>query len=421
MAQLHKPFRVLHIFGCLSKGSVITGGAEKWVFDLLQLLNEKKSCGQQFCEQKYSEQQYSRDLQFDFLLSIDSPPLTEKIRQTGSKIHFVPFSRSPFPWSCVNQYLYSVRKILRNEHYDAVHCHQFDLSGEILRIAAQENVPKRVMSVHATEYETNRFYRSWVHHLWGHPYICRYATDILPCSKAVDKYFVSDNRKLQNNCSAKKQILYTGINTANFRFTEEELKQRSVLLRQEFNIPEDAVIIGHTGRFTRQKNHWFLIELLAEMCRSDKRIYAVLAGEGEFLQPLRQLIEQLGLTERIILPGARTDIPVMMSALFDVFVLPSLYEGLPISVCEALCGGLNVVMSDAVSDELNDWFPDRICQLPLNADIAVWKDTVAAMLRSKVPLSEALRSYEETPFTIEKSLEHLTAVYSVSGRDSVSA
>ena len=157
------PFRVLHIFGRLSA----TGGAEKWVLDLLQLINEK----------------HSGELQFDFLVSTKNALMHEVRRRYNSRVHFVPFSRSPLPWSWGNPYLAGVRKILQRKHYDAVHCHQFDLSGEILRIAAQENVPKRVMSVHATEYETNRFYRRWVHQLWGHPYIVRYATDILPCSK----------------------------------------------------------------------------------------------------------------------------------------------------------------------------------------------------------------------------------------------
>ncbi|MDR3199185.1 MAG: glycosyltransferase [Planctomycetaceae bacterium] len=182
--KISTPIRVLQIFGVLSRA----GGAEKWILDLLQLHDPR--------------------VRFDFLLSVDDGLLVPEVRRLGSTVYLVPFSRSPLPWSWGNPYLSGVREVLHNNRYDVVHVHQFDLSGEILRIAAQEQVPVRVMSVHAAKYENPRFYRRLVHRIYGRPYIFRYATDILPCSRTVAEFFLPSAPKFQ---TATPKIQHSGI------------------------------------------------------------------------------------------------------------------------------------------------------------------------------------------------------------------
>lgn len=381
------PLRILHVFGVLSR----TGGAEKWILDLLRREDNR--------------------VQFDFLLSIDDGPIASEVRQRGSQVHLVPFSRSPFPWSIVNPYLRGVRAVLQRGQYDVVHVHQFDLAGEILRIAEEERVPGRIMSVHATAYENPHFYRRFVYRYWGRPWIFRHATAILPCSRAVAEFFVPPQR----SALPTTEILYTGIDPMIFRNAMKRRHDSVAAVRstlcKEWNIPLNARIIGHIGRFTRQKNHVFLLKLLESAFRCHDDWFAVLVGHGELLEPVRDRVRQLGLKSRIIVPGPRSDVPDLITSLFDVLLLPSLYEGLPLVGIEALAGGLGLVVADTVSDELDSFFPDRVGRVPLKACVDQWVDAIDMMILRRCGTIQILDELERSPFTIHASLEHLIHIY----------
>jgi glycosyltransferase involved in cell wall biosynthesis len=397
--------RILQVFGTLSDA----GGAEKWILDLLRMRDPR--------------------IRFDFLLSLKGNVILPELCRLGSELHPVPFSKSPLPWSWGNSYLHGVQKILRNNKYDAVHVHQFDLSGEILRLAAQEQVPVRVMSVHAAKYENPRFYRRFIHYVYGRPCIFRYATDILPCSQTVAESFTSFAEKFWNT---KKQILYTGINPKVF---EDAARQRNKnkneigkRLRRELGIPDRATVLGHIGRFTHQKNHGFLLDLMKFLknmenpkyvtentknvkSMSDKSCYAVLVGHGERREAIRRDIRNRKLEDRVILTGLRSDIPDLLCSLFDVFILPSFYEGLPIVAMEALAAGLGVVYSDRISRELEDFFPQRIRRVALEAPKTQWVEAIYEMIEARCATSLAVTEFSATPFTLQSSLEHLISIY----------
>jgi glycosyltransferase involved in cell wall biosynthesis len=371
--------RVLHVFGVLSR----TGGAEKWILDLLSRRDSR--------------------VQFDFLISADDGAAVQEVRRLGAAVHWVPFSRSPLPCDWGNPYLAGVRNILKKNQYDAVHVHQFDLSGEILRIAFQERVAGRVMSVHAAEYENLRFYRRFVHSHFGRPWLFRYATHILPCSWAVQQSLAVSDPKIQ--------ILYTGTDPTLFEKAAYRREERGVRLRKELNLPNNATILGHIGRFTRQKNHLFLLELLEYLFRSNDSFYAVLVGDGERREQIRGVIQRKHLQDRIILTGLRQDVPDLFCSLFDVFLLPSLYEGLPISAVEALASGLGVVYSDRISRELDDFFPQRLRRVALDVSKKHWEKAIREMIAARCETASAIKELTATPLTLQNSLEHLIAIY----------
>ncbi|MDR0705988.1 MAG: glycosyltransferase [Planctomycetaceae bacterium] len=398
--------RVLQVFGTLSDA----GGAEKWILDLLRMGDPR--------------------VRFDFLLSQKNNVILSELCRLGSKLHLVPFSKCPLPWSWCNPYLRGVRKVLRNNKYDAVHVHQFDLSGEILRLAAQERVPVRVMSVHASKYENPRFYRRFIHYVYGRPYIFRYATNILPCSQTAAESFTSFATQSQN---AKKQILCTGINPKVFedanRRRNENKNEISKRFRRELGIPDHAIILGHVGRFSHPKNHCFLLDLM-EFLQDMKNdslyekstvkignreggqdVYAVLVGQGEQWEEIRCDTQNRKLEDRVILTGLRSDIPDLLCSLFDVFILPSFYEGLPIAAMEALAAGLGVVYSDRISRELDDFFPQRIRRVALDAPKTEWVNAIGEMVAARCETSLALTELATTPFTLQASLEQLISIY----------
>ncbi|MDR0391121.1 MAG: glycosyltransferase, partial [Planctomycetaceae bacterium] len=288
----------MHVFGDLG----CAGGAEKWFREILKLQDPR--------------------IKFDFLTSTHNKIIDDEITALGSKIHYVPFSRSPLPFCAFNPYLYAVREIIRQHQYDVLHVHQFDLAGELLRIAQHEHIPKRIMTIHSSLYNNPNILRQFVYYTCGRNWIFKYATNILPCSEYVAQTFNCAN-------SPKTKIILTSINPEHFRFNNTNTNQLKEHYQNIFNIPQNATIIGHIGRFVKSKNHQFLIQLLAQMIKHDNNIYAILIGTGELFSKIRATINHLNLQDRIILVGRRDDVYQIISSMFDVLVLPSFYEGLP--------------------------------------------------------------------------------------------
>lgn len=140
-------------------------------------------------------------------------------------------------------------------------------------------------------------------------------------------------------------LLHNAIDTNVYCF-DEVARER---LRKEMGL-EDKFVVGHVGRFNQQKNHAFLIDVFQELHQRNPRARLVLVGKGELEEAVRQKVCALGLEEYVIFTGVRQDIPQLLSA-FDVFLFPSLYEGMPNTVIEAQATGLPCVISDSITRE----------------------------------------------------------------------
>lgn len=121
-------------------------------------------------------------------------------------------------------------------------------------------------------------------------------------------------------------------------------------IRNEFNIDEKQIVIGHIGRFSKQKNHKFIIEIFEEIVKKNANVILLLVGEGELKEEIQTHIIKQNLSDKVIFTGIRSDIPKILSAM-DVFLFPSLYEGMPNTVIEAQAVGLPCVISDTITDE----------------------------------------------------------------------
>ena len=128
--------------------------------------------------------------------------------------------------------------------------------------------------------------------------------------------------------------------------------------------------MGHAGSIgpSKQKNHSFLLEVFDVLARRDSRYYLYLAGDGPLRPEIEQDVKRHGLQERVFIPGFSRDVPALMVHGFDVFLLPSLFEGLPIVGLEAIAAGLYTVCSDTVTQDLTDRFRERVTAVSLRAD-----------------------------------------------------
>ena len=162
--------------------------------------------------------------------------------------------------------------------------------------------------------------------------------------------------------------------------------------------------MGHVGRFALQKNHRFLIEVFAALTELEPSAQLVLVGDGELVDEVLEQVDKLGLEDHVHYLGPRQDIPILMNA-FDVLVLPSFFEGLPVVGVEAQATGLPVVTSTGVTRELP--LEELSVYLPLTDTAAQWarviqrtmelprRDTTAALVESGYDVREAARRMQQ--------------------------
>ena len=163
------------------------------------------------------------------------------------------------------------------------------------------------------------------------------------------------------------RVLHCGIDLSPF---DREFVDRD-RVRGELGIQNDAFVVGHVGRFHVQKNHAFLLDVAAEAARIEPRFRLLLVGKGELRAAVEAKAMRLGLLNRVTFAGSRGDVPRLMLGAMDAFVLPSLFEGLPIVGIKAQASGLPIVLSDAITPEI-DIIPHLVKRLPLGAPAAEW-------------------------------------------------
>lgn len=164
-------------------------------------------------------------------------------------------------------------------------------------------------------------------------------------------------------------LLHNAIDTNIYRFDEAGREK----IREELGL-EDKFVVGHVGRFNQQKNHEFLIDVFHEVWKSNPESRLVLVGEGELEEAVRKKVHTLDLDDYVIFTGVRKDIPQLMSA-FDVFLFPSLYEGMPNTVIEAQATGLTCIISDTITREAD--ITGLVSFLPLDNQ-QQWVNTLLA-------------------------------------------
>jgi glycosyltransferase involved in cell wall biosynthesis len=233
-------------------------------------------------------------------------------------------------------------------------------------------------------------------------WIDRYATAGVAASKqAAAALFGSQWER-----DPRHRVLFCGIDLDAFR------AEAPTHLRAELGIPPDALVIGHAGRMMEQKNHRFLIEIAAALLVREPRTYFLLVGDGPLRPALELQVRAAKLESRVLFTGARPDVPDLMRSVMDVFLLPSLYEGLPLVGMEALAAGVPMVLSDAITPDL-DVIPELVHRLSLSQSAQAWAERISAIAAAPRPLGReaALARVAAGPFNIDAGVRELAGLY----------
>ena len=142
-------------------------------------------------------------------------------------------------------------------------------------------------------------------------------------------------------------IIKNGINFKRFK----ELPETKEEIRKSINIPNNAFVLGHIGRFTQQKNHEYLVSIFEEVCKIKNNAYLLLIGKGELKNHIKNILEQKKLLNKTVMLENRTDIPRLLKAM-DIFIFPSFYEGFGNVIVEAQISDIPCVISDSIPSDV---------------------------------------------------------------------
>ena len=191
------------------------------------------------------------------------------------------------------------------------------------------------------------------------------------------------------------------IDAKKFIYNEEVRKQK----RAELGV-EDKFVIGHVGRFNLQKNHEFLVKRFADFAKTNEDAILVLIGNGELQEKIKEMAKEYGIETKVKFLGLREDIPQLLQAM-DLFLFPSLFEGLPVTLVEAQAAGLPCVISDMITDEI--MITDQISKVSLSGNTSLWNQEIAKYRYSK--RKNTIEDIIEHGFDIEKNARWLEEFY----------
>lgn len=307
--------------------------------------------------------QLVKDDRFEFSILVhgyDKGDYDEEIVGYHVPIYHVPV-RGQHPLS----YSHEVRKVLKAHPVDIVHCNMDSVCGDFLEIAKKCGVKNRIAHSHTTKYQAQKGIKKAIGY-YSKRKIHKVATERLACSQKAGKWlYEGDSFKIVNNAI-----------DLNLYFPRSEVQQRK---RMELGIAADAFVVGHVGRFCYEKNHKFLIETFAKMLDNHPNSKLILAGTGNLLNETRAYVGKLHIEQNVLFLGSRDDIPELLQAM-DVFIMPSLFEGLPVSGIEAQAAGLPCLFADTITQEI--CMTEYARRLPLD-DTDKWVEALEQTPRTK--------------------------------------
>lgn len=274
-------------------------------------------------------------VQLDFICDEDSTNIPyEEIEEMGGKIIIIPSYSKPF------KYHKELKRVLKEGNYKIIHSNINTLSVFSLFAAKCAGVPVRIAHSHSTTNKKEKKKNLMKQVL--RPFSKVFATDYMCCSELAGRWLFGDKEYDKGNV----YLLNNAIDLDKFKYNETLRKKK----RKELGIKDDTLVIGHIGRFVAQKNHDFLIDIFNEIHKKNNNSVLLLAGQGPLMDDVKDKVKELNLEDSVKFLGQRNDANELYQA-FDVFLLPSLYEGLPVVGVEAQASGLLCYLSDDMTKE----------------------------------------------------------------------
>lgn len=280
----------------------------------------------------------------------------------------------PEPSEGYIRHIRALKGLMAGGLYHAVHGHSMFNCGWAMWVAKRCKIPVRIAHAHSALKERRSLARR-VYEAGMRMLILRCATDLAACSEAA-------GRRLFGGKQWEKRGLWipNGVDSREFAFRPDKRDE----MRKKLHL-EGKRVLGHMGHLSAVKNQTFLLELMPEVLKREPGAVLLLLGEGEDRPALEEKIRTLALSDNVILTGNVTNVGDCLSAM-DVFVFPSLYEGMPLAVLEAQANGLPCVLSEGVPGDVI--VTESVSRLSLRAPKEVWAERILSSTRGEASICE---------------------------------
>lgn len=367
----NKPIRVAQIIG-----KWLGGGVESVVMNYYRNIDRNK-------------------IQFDFICDNDSTNIPyAEIESLGGKVILIP------PYQKVIKYHKELKRVLKEGNYKIVHSHINTLSVFSLFAAKCAGVPVRIAHSHSTTNKKEKSKNLMKQLL--RPFSKVFATDYMCCSELAGRWLFGDKEYDKGNV----YLLNNAIDLDKFKYDEVVRKEK----RKELNIDDDTLVIGHVGRFVEQKNHRFLIDIFNEVHKQNENSILLLVGQGPLMEKIKEKVKSLGIEDCVKFLGQRNDINELYQVM-DLFLFPSLYEGLGMVAVEAQVSGLPCVVATEIPEIAK--VTEKITFINLENKIEIWTEIIFKYLkninRKNINFTNGIKKYDIIKETTKLEKKYLNS------------
>ncbi len=339
----------------------------------------------------YYKKMDKSEIIFDFVTHGKVESFHQELLDAGSQIFYL----NTIGEKGIKKYLAQLRNIFENNSYNIVHTHDGHLVGVTAFLVKRYFKGTVICHAHTTLCATPNHRKFMPFFRWM---ARRYGDVLLGCGTLACKYIFGDKSKFE--------VIHNAVDVDRFQNVDSK---DVVALREQLDIPKDGFVIGHVGLFTPPKNHFYLIEIFEKVYRKSSNAFLVLVGGGDLQDEVRNKCIELGVIDRVRFVGKQSNIPLYMH-LFDVFALPSLWEGLPVVGVEAQAAGLHCVFSDTIDHDVDAGMNMVDFVSISDIDLDTWVDALLKIVNkpSRKTIDKAMKS---SGYEIDSSIDCLMSEY----------
>lgn len=324
---------------------------------ILQCVNDMHRAGLETMLMNYYRNIDRTKIQFDFLTHRpEKSDYDDEIIAMGGRMYYAP---RLYPQNYPAYFKYMAQFFKDHPEYKIVHSHIDSMSYLPLLAAKKAGVPIRIAHSHSTSIDKDYKYLLKKYFQWR---INSVTTKRLACGEDAGNFLFSN---------ASYTIIPNAVDAEKFYYNQLIREKK----RNELGLGE-AFVVGHVGRISYPKNHRFLVEIFGEIVKCDPAAVLLIVGVGEKEEEIKQYVSEMGLNQNIRFLGNRSDVAELYQAM-DVFLLPSLFEGVPLVGVEAQFADLPCFFSDRVPQEVK--FTEKSRFLPLEMPAAKWADAILSV------------------------------------------
>lgn len=355
--------RILHVFGTLNRG-----GAETLVMNIYRNIDRSK-------------------IQFDFVVHHeDEGAYEEEVRKLGGKVYRVPNYRG------TNHFAYKKAwdKLLKNHpEYKIIHCHKESI---VALVMDEANKNGRIAIAHSHNTQNIPGFKGKVMDVLNKNVDAK-ADYRFACSVDAGYWMFGRDKDFT--------VIDNGIEVENFTYNPEI--RAKIREKPGFS---DKKVLGHIARFNKQKNHSFLIDIFADLIKEDDDYLLVLAGVGDLKEEIEKKVKDFGIEDKVIFLGSIGYVNKLLQAI-DIFILPSLYEGLAVSTIEAQAAGLKCLLADTI--DKNSKITDLVEFIPIDQGTRPWIEAILEV--GNYERKDTSDEIKKAGFDIRETAEKLSEFY----------